>query len=71
MLLQGQKPIEKYQVESYKKISGLIDAYSENDERALEFVRMYIEKAKEECNYKELIRGMKRQFIMIRTLMIS
>ncbi|CAM3745470.1 helix-turn-helix domain-containing protein [Elizabethkingia occulta] len=57
MLLQGQKPIEKYQVESYKKISGLIDAYSENDERALEFVRMYIEKAKEECNYKELIQG--------------
>ena len=51
------KPIEKYQVESYKKISGLIDAYSENDERALEFVRMYIEKAKEECNYKELIQG--------------
>lgn len=33
LLLQGQKPIEKYQVESYKKISGLIDAYSENDER--------------------------------------
>lgn len=57
LLLQGQKPIEKYQVESYKKISGLIDAYSENDERALEFVRMYIEKAKEESNYKELIQG--------------
>lgn len=57
LLLQGQKRVEKDQIESYKKISGLIDAYSENDERALVFVRMYINKAKEECNYKELIQG--------------
>jgi tetratricopeptide (TPR) repeat protein len=57
LLIQGQKHIEKPQIESYKKILGLIDAYSENDERALVFVRMYIDKARKEDNYEELIWG--------------
>lgn len=57
LLIQGQKHIEKPQIESYKKILGLINAYSENDERALVFVRMYIDKARKEDNYEELIWG--------------
>lgn len=57
LLVQGQKNIEKYHEDSFKKISGLIDAYSENDDRAMIFVRMYIEKAKKECNFKEQIQG--------------
>ncbi|UCA61745.1 helix-turn-helix domain-containing protein [Chryseobacterium rhizoplanae] len=57
LLIQGQKRIEKYQEDSFKKISGLIETYSENDDRAMVFVRMYIEKAKKECDYKELIQG--------------
>ncbi len=57
LLMQGQRRVEKQEVESYKKISGLFDAYPENDERALVFVRMFIDKAKKENNYKKQIQG--------------
>lgn len=52
-LIQGQNLNEQ----SYKKISGLFDSYSENDERAMVFVNLYISKAKKDHNYKKLIRG--------------
>lgn len=52
-LIQGQNLNEQ----SYKKISGLFNSYSENDERALVFVNLYISKAKKDHNYKKLIRG--------------
>ncbi|MEB4761463.1 MULTISPECIES: helix-turn-helix domain-containing protein [Chryseobacterium] len=42
---------------SYKKLSSLFNSYQENDERALVFVKMYIEKAKSEKNYLKLIAG--------------
>ncbi|WES98304.1 helix-turn-helix domain-containing protein [Chryseobacterium arthrosphaerae] len=42
---------------SYKKLSSLFNSYQENDERALVFVKMYIEKAKSENNYLKLIAG--------------
>lgn len=48
---------QEQQEQSYKEISGLIDAYSENDERAMVFVKMYISKAKKENQLKKLIRG--------------
>lgn len=51
--LQGQE----IQQQSYKEISRLIDSYSENDERAMVFVKMYIDKAKNDHNLKKLIRG--------------
>lgn len=52
-LIQGQNLNEQ----SYKNISGLFNSYSENDERALVFVNLYISKAKKDHNYKKLIRG--------------
>lgn len=52
-LIQGQNLKEQ----SYKKISGLFDSYSENDERAFVFVNLYISKAKKDRNFKKLIRG--------------
>lgn len=52
-LIQGQNLKEQ----SYKKISGLFNSYSENDERAVVFVNLYISKAKKDHNLKKLIRG--------------
>ncbi len=52
-MTQGQE----IQQQSYKEISRLIDSYSENDERAIVFVKMYIDKAKNDHNLKKLIRG--------------
>lgn len=57
LLAQGQNARKFHQGESYGKIAGLFDSYSENDERALVFVQMYIDKAKRERNYQKLIRG--------------
>ena len=57
LLAQGQNVPKNHQGESYGKIAGLFDSYSENDERALVFVQMYIDKAKKEENYQKLIRG--------------
>lgn len=57
LLVQGQRRVEKQEAESYKKISGLFEAYSENDDRALVFVRMYIDKSKKENNFKKQIQG--------------
>ena len=48
---------KEIQQQSYKEISRLIDSYSENDERAMVFVKMYIDKAKNDHNLKKLIRG--------------
>lgn len=45
------------QQRSYKEISALFETYPENDERAMVFVNLYIEKAKKDRNYKKLIRG--------------
>lgn len=45
------------QQRSYKEISALFEAYPENDERAMVFVNLYIEKAKNDGNFKKLIRG--------------
>lgn len=45
------------QQRSYKEISALFEGYTENDERAMVFVNLYIEKAKKDRNYKKLIRG--------------
>lgn len=42
---------------SYKEIAALYNAYHENDERAMVFVNLYINKAKDENNLKKLIRG--------------
>lgn len=42
---------------SYKKLSSLINAYAENDERAMVFVNMYIDKAKKESNDLKVIAG--------------
>lgn len=42
---------------SYKEISALISAYKENDERAMVFVDLYLNKARDEDNLKRLIRG--------------
>ncbi|MGE8514445.1 MAG: helix-turn-helix domain-containing protein [Chryseobacterium culicis] len=42
---------------SFKKLAGLFDSYSENDERALVFVQLYISKAKKEKNLKKQIEG--------------
>lgn len=56
-LIYGQNGQEKLREESYEKIAGLFDAYPENDEKALLFVKMYIDKAKKENDYKKLIRG--------------
>ena len=52
-MTQGQE----IQQQSYKDISRLIDSYSENDERAMVFVKMYIDKAKNDHNLKKQIRG--------------
>jgi tetratricopeptide (TPR) repeat protein len=57
LLAQGQNVQKNHDGESYGKIAGLFDSYSENDERALVFVQMYIDKAKKEGNYQKLIRG--------------
>ncbi|MEN2436485.1 helix-turn-helix domain-containing protein [Weeksellaceae bacterium A-14] len=57
LLIDGQNPKNKWQGESYEKIAGLFNSYSENDENALVFVKMYIDKAKKEGDYKKLIRG--------------
>lgn len=43
--------------ESYKEISGLMEAYAENDGRAFILVNAYIKKAKSENNSKRLIKG--------------
>ena len=48
---------KEIQQQSYKEISRLVDSYSENDERAMVFVKMYIDKAKNDHNHKKLIRG--------------
>lgn len=53
LMTQGQE----IQQQSYKEISRLIDSYSENDERAMVFVKMYIDKAKNDHNLKKQIRG--------------
>lgn len=42
---------------SYKKLSSLINVYPENDERAMVFVNIYIEKAKNEGDELKLIAG--------------
>lgn len=39
--------------ETYKKISGLMETYDENDEAALVYVNNYISKAKREKNLKK------------------
>lgn len=43
--------------DSFTKISGLMDAYPENDGRAFTFVDLYISKAKNEKNKERLIKG--------------
>lgn len=43
--------------ESFKKISGLMDSYSESDGRAFPFVDVFISKAKKENNNERLIKG--------------
>lgn len=45
------------QQNSYKKLSSLFNSYSENDEKAMVFVNMYIDKAKKENNLEKLIIG--------------
>lgn len=57
LLTYAQERQKIYKEESYEKISGLFDAYSENDQRALAYVKIYIDKAKHENNATELIRG--------------
>lgn len=57
LLAQGRAGSEDREVISYGKISGLFDAYSENDERAMVYVNMYIDKAKREHNFIKEIRG--------------
>lgn len=58
LFVQGQKRLHTSdEEESYKKLSGLFNAYSENDERALKYVKLYIDKAKRERNFRELISG--------------
>ena len=57
LLAYAQERQKIYKEESYEKISGLFDAYSENDERALVYVKLYIDKAKHENKATELIRG--------------
>lgn len=48
---QGQNQL------TYSKLTDLFDAYPENDERALMYVDMYIEKAKKEKKFSKLIAG--------------
>lgn len=48
---------QEQQQRSYKEISALFEAYPENDERAMVFVNLYVEKAKNDHNLKKLIRG--------------
>lgn len=55
--IQGQERQEKYRKESYDKIYGLFESYSENDDRAMSFVNRYIDKAKKERNLSKLIEG--------------
>ncbi len=55
--IQGQERQEKYSKESYDKIYGLFESYSENDDRAMSFVNRYIDKAKNERNLSKLIEG--------------
>lgn len=57
MFFLSQIHCQNHQDQSYKKISGLFNSYSENDERALVFVNLYISKAKKDSNLKKLIRG--------------
>lgn len=45
------------QERSYKEIAALFNGYKENDERAMIFVNLYLNKAKSENNLKKLIRG--------------
>lgn len=42
---------------SYKKLSDLFDAYAENDERALVFVNLYINKARKDNDDQRMIIG--------------
>ena len=42
---------------SYSKLYDLFNSYSENDQRAMVFVNMYIAKAKDEGNLRKLIAG--------------
>lgn len=43
---------QEQQQRSYKEISALFEAYPENDERAMVFVNLYVEKAKNDHNLK-------------------
>ncbi|MCD1117536.1 helix-turn-helix domain-containing protein [Chryseobacterium turcicum] len=45
------------QQNSYKKLSSIFNKYVENDERAMVYVNLYIQKAKEESDLKRLIVG--------------
>jgi len=42
---------------TYKELSTLFNSYSENDERAMVYVNLYIDKARKEQNLKKLIAG--------------
>lgn len=42
---------------TYKELSTLFNSYPENDERAMVFVNLYIDKARKEQNLKKLIAG--------------
>lgn len=42
---------------TYKELSTLFNSYPENDERAMVFVNLYIDKARREQNLKKLIAG--------------
>ncbi len=57
IIVEGQNQKNNSQDQTFEKIAGLFDSYSENDERALVFVDMYINKAKHEQDFKKLIRG--------------
>lgn len=48
---------QQQQQYSYQKLANLFDVYPENDQRALVFVQMYIEKARKENNLGKLIQG--------------